>query len=66
MTLAEQPKAAFGEFVSDHRRTLMAREATNTIVTRADPDCSIISAFACRVSGIVSVGLKAVEFVKLV
>lgn len=44
----------------------MARDATNTIVTRADPDCSIINALARRVNGMVSVGLKAVEFVKLV
>ena len=34
------------------------------MVTSADPDWSIINAFARRVSGMVSVGLKAVEFVK--
>jgi hypothetical protein len=45
---------------------LRARDATNTMVTSADPDWSIINAFARRVSGMVSVGLKAVEFVKLV
>ena len=47
-------------------RMLMARAATSTIVTSAEPDWIIISAFARPVSGIVSVGPNEVEFVKLV
>ena len=45
---------------------LIARDATSTTVTSAEPDCSIIRAFARRVIGMVSVGLNAVELVKLV
>ena len=44
----------------------MARDATRTTVTSADADCTIISALARVVSGMVSVGPKDVEFVKLV
>lgn len=66
MTLAEPSWGAIGAEPLAHLKMLRAREATNTMVTSADPDCNIISAFARRVSGMVSVGLKAVEFVKLV
>lgn len=66
MTLAEPSWAAIGRDLVAHFKMLMAREATRTIVTSAEPDCSIINAFARRVSGMVSVGLNAVEFVKLV
>jgi hypothetical protein len=44
---------------------LIARDAIMTIVTNADPDWSIISAFDRVVSGMASVGLNAVELVKL-
>ena len=40
-----------------------ARAATSATVTRADADWAIINAFDHVVSGIVSVGLNAVEFV---
>ena len=66
MTLAEPSWATIGPERLAHFKMLRARDATNTMVTSADPDWSIINAFARRVSGMVSVGLKAVEFVKLV
>ena len=40
-----------------------ARETTTATVTNDARDCSIINNFAQAVSGIVSVGLKAVAFV---
>ncbi len=45
-------------------RMLTARETTTATVTREASDCSIISSLAQAVSGMVSVGLKAVALVK--
>ena len=45
---------------------LTARETMRPIVTSAISDWTPIRIFASEVSGIVSVGLKAVAFVKLV
>lgn len=42
---------------------LTARATTSPTVTNATADCTIISSFAQRLSGIVSVGLKAVALV---
>ena len=42
---------------------LTARAATSRIVTEEIADSESISCFARRVSGIASVGLKAIEFV---
>ena len=46
-----------------HFKMFTAREATSTTVTMLAAACSIMSVFAQRESGIVSVGLKALAFV---
>src|SRR5581483_2263723 len=54
-----------GEIAPRHqRRMLTARAATSSSVTIDTADCSSMSIFARRVSGIVSVGLNALAFVK--
>ena len=55
-----------GEVAAGHRssrRMLTARAATSSNVRIERPDCTSISSFAQRVSGIVSVGLNALAFV---
>ena len=42
---------------------LTARAITRPMVSSATPDCTIISTFAHRLSGMVSVGLNAVALV---
>ena len=42
---------------------LTARETTRPIVTSEISDCRPMTIFACTLSGIVSVGLKAVALV---
>jgi hypothetical protein len=73
--LAHGPTVAAGrnarpEHRGDHRpvagrhdRMFTARAATSATVTSAEADWAIISAFDHVVSGMVSVGLNAVEFV---
>lgn len=60
------PSRIGGCFLSDHSqfRIFTARETTTATVTSEARDCSIINTFAQGVSGIVSVGLNAVAFVK--
>jgi hypothetical protein len=48
-----------------HLRMLMARAMTRAVVDNAMALCSVMSSFAHRVNGIVSVGEKAVALVKL-
>jgi hypothetical protein len=47
-----------------HLRMLIARAATSRTVVAEIADSSIINSFAQRVSGIASVGLNAIAFVK--
>ena len=69
MTLAEPPAVPIGRESGttecSYWRTLIAREATRTMVMSAEPDWSIINAFARREIGIASVGPNVVELEKL-
>ena len=52
-----------GQTLAHEPRTFTARAATRRIVTAEIADSSPMTSFARTVSGIVSVGLNAIEFV---
>jgi hypothetical protein len=63
--VAPQKMASQRHSPQSHLRMLMARAMTSAVVDKAMELCTVMSSFAHRVNGIVSVGEKAVALVML-